>query len=81
MFALYRKGDTHKVDGFPCEVVRVVLGDLDLYRKDGWVDNIEDLYPEAKEKIAAREVEEKKRIEEIAVAKKKTQDEEKKFSK
>ena len=46
MFALYRKGNSHFVDGVACEIARVELGDLDQYRADGWVDNIEDIEDE-----------------------------------
>lgn len=43
MFALYRKGNTHIVDGIECELVRVPIDALDTYRADGWVDNVADL--------------------------------------
>lgn len=43
MYALYNVGDTHEVDGVKCTIARVVLGDLELYRSQGWVDSIEDL--------------------------------------
>lgn len=43
MFALYRKGNTHIVDGIECEVARVSIDALDTYRSEGWVDNVEDI--------------------------------------
>lgn len=43
MFALYRKGHTHRVDGVECEIKRVTLEQLETYRSEGWVDNLEDL--------------------------------------
>jgi hypothetical protein len=50
MFALYRKGDTHCVDGIQCEIARVAMGDLEEYRANGWVDDIQDINkPEEKE--------------------------------
>lgn len=54
MFALYKEGDTHVVDGVKCQIVRVELGDLDIYRADGWKDNIEDLYKEEASKGAKK---------------------------
>jgi len=50
MFALYRKGSTHRVDGVDCELIRVELAALDTFRQDGWVDNIEDLDKKPKAK-------------------------------
>ena len=49
MFALYRAGKTHTVDGVQCEVIRVTLDQLQEHRADGWVDFVEDIYPEQKE--------------------------------
>lgn len=48
MYALYRKGFSHVVkaaDGtdVQCDLVRVEEGDLEVFRKEGWVDDIEDL--------------------------------------
>lgn len=46
MFALYRKGFSHVVDGIQCEIVRVELNQIDEYKANGWTDNIRDLNPE-----------------------------------
>jgi len=51
MFALYRKGNTHIVDGIECEVARVSIDALDTYRSDGWVDNVSDLMQQPEPKI------------------------------
>ena len=80
MFALYRKGDTHVVDGVKCEIVRVALGDLDQYRSEGWVDDIEDLDPKAKKARIEREKAEAKRLEEEAAAKLKAEAEAKELA-
>lgn len=42
-YALYRKGRTHWVGDIQCEIVRVELNQLDEYRNNGWVDNIDDI--------------------------------------
>ena len=46
MFALYRKGFSHVVDGIQCEIVRVELNQIDEYKANGWTDEIQDLNPE-----------------------------------
>jgi hypothetical protein len=43
MYAVYRKGRTHWVGDIQCEIARVELRDLEQYRSDGWVDNVEDI--------------------------------------
>jgi hypothetical protein len=48
MFALYRKGNTHIVDGIECEVARVSIDALDTYRSEGWVDNVSNLLKQPK---------------------------------
>jgi hypothetical protein len=45
MYALYRKGRTHWVGDVQCEIVRVELSEIDKYREEGWVDDINDLVP------------------------------------
>lgn len=45
MFTLYRKGFLHEVNGIKCEQKNVELGELDEYRQNGWVDDINELDP------------------------------------
>lgn len=52
-YALYRKGHSHwvknsKGDDVNCEIKRVELNELDDYRADGWVDNVDDIDKEQK---------------------------------
>lgn len=54
MYALYRKGRTHWVGDVQCEIVRVPLGDLEQYRANGWVDDVNDINKEPEVKKAVK---------------------------
>lgn len=54
MYALYRKGRTHWVGDVQCEIVRVELSELEQYRANGWVDDVNDINKEPEPKKAAK---------------------------
>jgi len=47
---LYRKGESHTIQGVQCDIMRCDLKDMPTYLEQGWVNSPEDLKTKKKAK-------------------------------